>query len=68
MKKTQNKREIIFKNYSKKKPQDQGQQARKYTMKLKPQSSENKEVILYNMNRHKQKTKNMKTKKKGLIS
>ena len=47
MKKTQNKREIIFKNYSKKKPQDQGQQARKYTMKLKPQSSENKEVILY---------------------
>jgi len=25
MKKTQNKREIIFKNYSKKKPQDQGQ-------------------------------------------
>jgi len=25
MKETQNKREIIFKNYSKKKPQDQGQ-------------------------------------------
>ena len=68
MKETQNKREIIFKNYSKKKPQDQGQQARKYTMKLKPQGSENKEVILYNMNRHKQKTKNMKTKKKGFIS
>ena len=50
-------------------------------MKLKPQGSENKEVILYNINRqkekkiseiikqnHKQKTKNMKTKKKGLIS
>ena len=50
-------------------------------MKLKPQGSENKEVILYNMNRqkekknceiikqnHKQKTKNMITKKKGLIS
>ena len=45
----------LYKKISEKKPQDQRQQARKYTMKLKPQGSENKEVILYNINRQKEK-------------
>ena len=45
----------LYKKISEKKPQDQRQQAQKYTMKLKPQGSENKEVILYNINRQKEK-------------